>query len=202
MMAKTEKDEEHSLRQAEAQLEGIKEMVAALECDYERLEELKDDLSAKFDDWQEGEGLEDDTPEKQSILDNRKTFKFETWLEIERRDGDDDARELIELTEAAGDCESREDAKQRIQEDPLSIEVRSDWHTPGDKDASTPSEFCILLCTGGPACRIVGDLNQYAEPTRARIEHQDWFTPWRELIVNHADHEALLTYARCFYYGE
>ena len=45
----------------------------------------------------------------------------------------------------------------------------------------TPEEFEILLCTGGPACRIVGDLDESCQPSSARIEHQDWGTPWTEL---------------------
>jgi len=94
----------------------------------------------------------------------------------------------------------RDQAQQVIQEDALSVEVRSDWHSPGDK--SEEGEYLILLCTGGPACRIIGDLNEYKEPTRARLEYQDWFTPWNEYITTGSDHEALVTYARSFYFGE
>ncbi|MDR6858912.1 hypothetical protein J2W96_005244 [Variovorax guangxiensis] len=45
---------------------------------------------------------------------------------------------------------------------------------------SDDEEFEILLCTGGPTVRIVGDLDHHGEPDRARIEYQDWFEPWRE----------------------
>jgi len=31
----------------------------------------------------------------------------------------------------------------------------------------------ILLCTGGPVVRIVGDLSQHHEPDSARLEYQD-----------------------------
>jgi hypothetical protein len=44
-----------------------------------------------------------------------------------------------------------------------------------------PSEFMILLCTGGPAVRIRGELDRYSEPEKPRIEYQDWFTPWQTL---------------------
>ena len=92
-------------------------------------------------------------------------------------------------------------ASRTIQEDPLSVEVRSDWHTPGADDAG-PTDYTILLCTGGPACRIIGTLNQYHEPDSARIEHQDCGTPWTEYRLD-SDKEALvLTYARQFYYGD
>ena len=51
-----------------------------------------------------------------------------------------------------------EDAGRRIQEDPLSVLVRSGWHSPGEKMEA--AEYEILLSTGGPATRIVGDLDQ------------------------------------------
>ncbi|MDD5510450.1 MAG: hypothetical protein PHI12_06555 [Dehalococcoidales bacterium] len=95
----------------------------------------------------------------------------------------------------------RDNAAEKIQEDPL--EVRSDWHTPGDDDFNKPAEYKILLCTGGPACRIVGDLDEHGQPDRARIEYQDWFTPWIELVdITSEERDALLAYAQQFYFGE
>lgn len=94
---------------------------------------------------------------------------------------------------------TREEAEQRIQEDPLSIEVRSGWHTPGGE--SSAEEFMILLCTGGPACRIIGSLGQGDEPENPRLEYQDWFTPWTPLPLTSEDTEAVLAYCRCFYFG-
>ncbi|GAI45120.1 unnamed protein product [marine sediment metagenome] len=89
---------------------------------------------------------------------------------------------------------------QLIQDDPLSVEVRSDWHTPGE--ANPPSEYFILLCSGGPAVRIIGELSEHQEPDTARLEYQDWFTPWvRYTNTSPEEDEALLTYARQFYFG-
>lgn len=93
-----------------------------------------------------------------------------------------------------------EAARERIQEDALSVQVRSDWYSPGDEDGAKPAEFEILLTTGGPALRIIGDLDEHGQPTRARMEHQDWGTPWQELFE--ADRDVLLTYAQQFYFGE
>ena len=94
-----------------------------------------------------------------------------------------------------------EAVRQSISEDPLSVEVRADWHTPGD-EGNKPTEYNILLCTGGPACRIIGDLDEYQQPDTAKIEYQDWFTPWEALLpLEDEEHEALLTYARQFYFG-
>jgi len=99
------------------------------------------------------------------------------------------------------DEEEREQAQQEIQEDPLSVEVRSGWYTPGEEHE--PAEYMILLCTGGPACRIIGDLGSHNEPENARIEYQDWGTPWTRYNEDtQEDREAMLTYARQFYYGE
>jgi hypothetical protein len=93
---------------------------------------------------------------------------------------------------------NEEEAQQSIEEDPLSVEVRSDWHSPGDGD-NKPTDFTILLCTGGPACRIIGELDEYQQPDRARIEYQDWFTPWVELVdISSEEREALLTYSQQF----
>lgn len=156
---------------------SIAEMVAALECDYDRLEELRGDRAT----WE-------DPPV------DAHTRPAEPWA----GENPDDAEELAELEAAAGDCESREDAADRISEDPLSVEVRSGWVTPGD-DVMTPEEFCILLSTGGPAVRIVGDLNGCGEPIRARLEVQDWFKPWTEYAP--ADQDTLLSYASQFHFA-
>lgn len=93
-------------------------------------------------------------------------------------------------------------ARQRIEEDALSVEVRGDWHTPRDEDSSKPCEYCILITTGGPAARIVGELDSYGQPTSARFEYQDWFKPWTEVIRDREDYAAMRTYAQQFYFGE
>lgn len=110
---------------------------------------------------------------------------------------DDELDELRELDELAGDCESEGDADQRICEDPLSISVRSDWEVLGAE--LEPAEYQILLSTGGPASRIVGELDQYGEPASASLEVQDWFTPWTE--YEGSDEEVLLRYAGRFCFG-
>lgn len=74
------------------------------------------------------------------------------------------------------------------------------WYVPGTND-NKPTEYCILLCTGGPAVRIIGDLNEYQEPETARLEHQDWFTQWTELNTTKEEQNAMLLYAQVFYFG-
>jgi len=62
-------------------------------------------------------------------------------------------------------------------------------------------EFTILLCTGGPAVRIIGELNEHQEPESARIEYQDWFTAWEDMPLTSEQQEKVLTYCRQFYFA-
>lgn len=153
----TNRTENHAEEQAAAQYSSIVDMLSAVECDYERLQELRDT-----------------DPEDLT---------------------DEDREELAELEAAAGDCTDEEDARQRIQEDPLSVEVRSDWASPGEE--LTAGEFQILLCTGGPAVRIMGELNR-GEPCRAWLEYQDWGTPWTQYF--NAKSDTLCQYASHFFF--
>ena len=115
--------------------------------------------------------------------------------------------QLDSIVKMVGALESGEeidgqDPQDRIQEDPLSVEVRTDWHSVGAEDTK-PTDYNILLCTGGPACRIIGELDEYGQPDSAQIEYQDWFTPWeRYFDITHEEGEALLTYAQQFYFAE
>ena len=112
---------------------------------------------------------------------------------------DEEKEELLELEEAAGDCEDEEDARQRIQEDPLEVSIRSGWYAPGE--TPEPEEFRILLCTGGPAVQIIGELDEYKQPCRAWLQYQDWFTSWTDYIEPGTSDD-ILTYCREFYFGD
>lgn len=94
---------------------------------------------------------------------------------------------------------NEDEARQAIQEDPLSVQVRGGWRNPGVYNDEV-EEYEILLCTGGPAVRIVGGLNEHGEPDSAKIEFQDWGTYWEEW--RGADEAVLLSYAKEFYFGE
>jgi hypothetical protein len=108
--------------------------------------------------------------------------------------------EMIEELRAArqtDDEERIEAAEEVIRQDPLSARVRSDWQAPGE--TLQPAEYELLLSWGGPATRIVGELSEYGEPVSAKLQVQDWFTPWTEYI--RADRDILLEYAQQFYFG-
>jgi hypothetical protein len=172
--------------QAIAQANSIAQMVASLNCDFERLEELRDELeSLKYD----VESAEEDGNDHEKAL-----AALAEW----HTENDE---ELRELEEAAGDCESEDDARERIQEDALEVQVRSAWYTPSSNQNVTPDEFYILLCTGGPAVRIMGELDDNMQPSRAWIEYQDWGTPWTQLF-GEIEQSTLLEYCQQFYFGE
>jgi hypothetical protein len=101
---------------------------------------------------------------------------------------------------ASDDENESEEARERIHEAPLAVDVRSGWASPGSPmDAA---EFQILLTTGGPALRIVGDLNAYGEPETARLEWQDWGTPWTFVSLASDDAKAVHDFAELFYFGD
>jgi hypothetical protein len=119
---------------------------------------------------------------------------------------------MANLNRPGATLDESEAAREIIQEDPLEVTVRSDWYSPGG-EAGKPSEFCIILSTGGPASRIIGTLSEHGEPETARLEVQDWGTPWAgqwgtdEVQAALGDRAAdvsgvLLAYAREFYFGE
>jgi hypothetical protein len=182
----------HSEQQAWAQLSGICEMVAKLtregaakvyaetlslsEC-AERIRDTDFDAS-EFNDASENEQL---------ALMREKVAEL---ISDETIDPDDFKYD-------------EDSAREAIQEDPLSVQVRSDWYSPGDEEGQKPSEFEILLCTGGPAVRIRGELDAHLQPHRAWIEHQDWGTPWTQIFgLDSCQQEALMTYCGQFYFGE
>lgn len=186
--------ENHAKDQARAQYASIVEMVAALNVDYDRLEELtdeRDELTAERDEAVEATKAPPGDEDASSALRAARAVLFD-WTE-------ENGEELDALTADAGECKNYDDAHQRVTEDALSVEVRNHWHTPGDDDTK-PTDFRILLCTGGPAVQIRGELNEYGEPERAWLEYQDWGTPWTRYFD--ASQDTLLQYARCFYFGE
>jgi len=102
--------------------------------------------------------------------------------------------------------EELDDEKQRDRissESALEVQVKSDWYTPGEDGANKPTEYFILLGTGGPAARIRGKLDQYCQPETAVYEYQDWFKPWTPANdTTDEEDKTLLEYAQQFWFGE
>ena len=158
--------------QAKLQAESIAQMVAALGVDYDELGNLRE--------WRDC-----------FVLDEGKTLHQQCPNEAKRLD---------ELEALAGDVASEDEARERIQNDALSVEVRSGWKLIGYDNDFEAEEFKILLCTGGPAVQIRGELGN-GEPSDAWIEYQGWGTPWTK-ADGVIDSDTLLKYCREFYFGE
>lgn len=111
--------------------------------------------------------------------------------------------EQVAAVRAAEEACDDDDIREQILESPLSIEVRSGWYCPGAEGKErAPEEYRILLSTGGPASQIVGALGIYGEPETARLEVQDWGTPWVELTLSDEDAVSLLAWVSVFWFGE
>lgn len=115
---------------------------------------------------------------------------------------------IVAMVKALHDAENADDGDQSIDqardaiiESPLSVEVRSPWYSLGNSNPQ-PTEFCILLSTGGPALRIIGDLDDYGQPTACQMEYQDWGTPWTEYNATSDEIEVMLEFCQQFYFGE
>ena len=112
--------------------------------------------------------------------------------------------------ESNDDYEAQDEIRESILNSALSVEFRSGWTS--NPEEMKPEEFKILLSWGGPACRIIGNLDQYSQPTDIEIQYQDWGTPWESLQLNPHyaglnvnitdDIEALKWFCSCFYFGE
>ena len=112
--------------------------------------------------------------------------------------------------ESNDDYEAQDEIREEALNDALSVEFRSGWST--NSEDMKAEEFKILLSTGGPACQINGNLDQYNQPTDIEIQYQDWGTPWENLVLNPHyadlninitnDQDALEWFCNCFYFGE
>lgn len=125
------------------------------------------------------------TTEQNHAIDNAKT-----WLETI----EDLCRRMRSL-----DPDEVEAANDEVQDSALAVEVRGGWRSPGQD--RHPEEYRICLTTGGPGLQITGDLDGNQYPDSAVLLWQDWGTPWTALELGPEQRAAVLTFARCFYFG-
>ena len=88
--------------------------------------------------------------------------------------------------------ETAEQGQTEIDEDPLEIAT--------GKEFDGTRTYMILLGTGGPAMRIIGELNEYDQPDTAKYQFQDWFTPWTTAEITEEQEQTLIQYANYFYF--
>lgn len=105
---------------------SLAEMVAALNCDYDRLDELREEREALE------EAIEDAESDEEM---GEAVAALQEWDE-------ENGEEFTELKEEAGDCTDRDQAYERIQEDPLSVQVRSGWASCPRSSRLRSSRFC------------------------------------------------------------
>jgi hypothetical protein len=193
-----EAKDNHGQDQAAAQAQNLTAMVAALNCDFDRLQELKDEREALGDAVTDAE-IEHAQAVREghaqgvhaaNLLDKAREALSE-WLQ---ENGD----EMTELSIEANDCDDQDEARARIQENALSVEVRSGW-TPAQDVPFSAAEFRIVLCTGGPHVEICGELDR-GTPCRAWLQYQDWGTPMTQFF--NVEQSTLLAYCQEFYFGE
>ena len=110
---------------------------------------------------------------------------------------------IVEMTaillDDEADYDAQDHAREAILQDALSLEITARGPSMSEL---RPYGYELLLCTGGPAVRIVGTLDRHCEPETARLEVQDWGTPWTEIDCDTVELGALMAYAQCFYFGE
>ena len=98
----------------------------------------------------------------------------------------------------SNDYNQQDELRESILNSALSVEFRSGWAT--FKEDFEAEEFKILLTWGGPALRIIGELDNYG-PVNPKLQYQDWGTPWTDFEITEDQQDALNWFCNCFYFG-
>ena len=104
-----------------------------------------------------------------------------------------------QLFEKSNDYDQQDELRESILNSALSVEFRSGWYSSLD-DELVPEEFKILLTWGGPALRIIGELDSYG-PVNPKLQFQDWGTLWTDFEITENQQDALNWFCNCFYFG-
>lgn len=90
-----------------------------------------------------------------------------------------------------------EEKQDWAMEAPLEITVRSGWRRIGEPLEAR--EVAILLSTGGPAVRILAEIDgRNGAIIWPRIQGQDWGTPWADAVLTSEQREALGAFVALF----
>jgi septal ring factor EnvC (AmiA/AmiB activator) len=114
--SQAEAKEDHGHQQAKAQAESLVDMVCALTCDYDRLQELRDEREELAEAVTEAEATHAEACRSYSSSTREQNTMREAVAALTLWD-EENAEELKDLEDQAGDCTDQEDAQQRIQED-------------------------------------------------------------------------------------
>ena len=94
--------------------------------------------------------------------------------------------------------DSQDELRENVLNSALSIQFRSDWES--FEENFKAKEFKILLSWGGPALRVIGELDDYG-PVNPKLQYQDWGTPWIDFEITEDQQKALNWFCNCFYFG-
>jgi len=100
------------------------------------------------------------------------------------------------------DEEKLEEIRQSILDSALSVQFRNGWYSDlyHLKGVTEPIEFKILLSWGGPALRVIGEIEENFA-VNPKLQYQDWGTPWTDLNITEEQQKALNWFCNCFYFG-
>ena len=101
------------------------------------------------------------------------------------------AEEVLKRTTSKNE-KIAEEAREEIENDALEVAT--------GKEFNGTKTYMILLSTGGPATRIIGELDEHGQPTTATFQFQDWFLPWTEAQLSQEEKQTLIKYAEFFYF--
>ena len=107
-----------------------------------------------------------------------------------------------QLFEKINDYDAQDQLRESILNSALSVEFRNGWYSDlyHLKGVPEPIEFKILLSWGGPALRIIGELDDYG-PVSPKLQYQDWGTLWTDFEITEDQQKALNWFCNCFYFG-
>ena len=112
----------------------------------------------------------------------------------------DDFKKDQQLQES-NDYDQQDELRESVSNSALSVEFRSGWYSsPESITDLRPEEFKILLSWGGPALRVIGEIEEnYA--VNPKLQYQDWGTAWTDLKITEDQQESLNWFCNCFYFG-
>ena len=99
----------------------------------------------------------------------------------------------------SNDYNQQDELRESILNSALSVEFRSGWYSSPNEE-TTPEEFRILLAWGGPALRVIGEIEENFA-VNPKLQYQDWGTPWTDYEITKDQENALNWFCNCFYFG-
>jgi hypothetical protein len=102
-------------------------------------------------------------------------------------------QELLQNLDNAETEEDRESSYMELCEYPLEIRTQKE-----ETDYRMETSYIILLCTGGPAVRVYGQKDFNGIALSARLQAQDWFTPWEDVHLTKNEHETIVDFANFY----